>query len=206
MNMTSDTGERVSGKTTDWMAPVHYRPGFVQNPGEAFAALWEGLPWEHRPGTPRREFYANDANVPYTYGRGEGIRTYMPQPLHEVALAIRHDLERVTAARFEVCFINGYSNGSDFLGWHADDSPEMDDARPIAIVSLGAEREIWFRAKALQGPEQVEKLKLGAGSLCMMAPGMQDLYQHRIPKAGFVCGPRISLTFRGYAAPAVSAA
>ena len=41
-------------------------------------------------------------------------------------------------------------------------------------------------------------LRLGHGSLCLMAPGMQDTWQHRIPKASFQCGERISLTFRGY--------
>ncbi len=48
------------------------------------------------------------------------------------------------------------------------------------------------------GQPTITKLKLGHGSLCLMQPGMQDTHQHRIPKAGFQCGERISLTFRGY--------
>lgn len=74
----------------------------------------------------------------------------------------------------------------------------MDDSRPIAIVSLGAEREIWFqRADPERRLITPDKLRLGNGSLCLMAAGMQDTHQHRIPKAGRVVGPRISLTFRG---------
>lgn len=72
----------------------------------------------------------------------------------------------------------------------------MDASRPIAIVSFGVEREIWFRP--INSVNEITKLKLQHGSLCVMAPGMQDTHQHRIPKAGFQCGERISLTFRGY--------
>jgi hypothetical protein len=46
--------------------------------------------------------------------------------------------------------------------------------------------------------EEIESIKLGNGSACIMDPGMQDNWQHRIPKASFQCGERISLTFRGY--------
>lgn len=104
---------------------------------------------------------------------------------------------------FEVCFLNRYLDQSDHLGWHADDSPEMDDARPIAVISLGVEREIWFRPIPVKGepPQEVSKVRLGHGSLFLMHPGMQETHQHRIPKASSLCGERISLTFRGYTEP-----
>jgi alkylated DNA repair dioxygenase AlkB len=95
---------------------------------------------------------------------------------------------------FDVVFLNGYKDQSDQLGWHADDSPEMDDNRSIAIISLGAEREIWFRKN---GETLIHKLLLENGSVCLMLPGMQDTHQHRIPKANHAVGKRISLTFRG---------
>ena len=46
----------------------------------------------------------------------------------------------------------------------------------------------------------IEKLLLGHGSAAIMAPGMQDTHEHRIPKSSRQCGVRISLTFRGYVA------
>ena len=65
-------------------------------------------------------------------------------------------------------------------------------------MTVGAEREIWF---CLMGnTSDVTTLTLESGSACVMAPGIQDSHMHRIPKAGFVCRPRISLTFRGYVA------
>lgn len=179
-------------------APVTYVPGFVEAPAEAFDRLWNGLAWERRGLTPRREFYANDLGLPYTYGKGENARTYVPAAYSADMLAIKAAVESTLSTRLEACFLNGYENARDHLGWHADDSESMDDARPIAIVTLGAEREIWFAPKT--GPKEaasIDRLVLGSGSLCVMAAGMQDEWVHRIPKAGYDCGPRISLTFRG---------
>ncbi len=210
-------------------APVTYVPKFVSDPDKAFAALRDDLDWEHRD-APRREYYCNDIPKPYVYGRGKGKRLYMPRPYHPVIMEIRRALESHAGATFEVCFLNRYLNQSDHLGWHADDSPEMDDARPIASISLGVEREIWFRpkppalvevgedrrteeerrwhervtTKRREEAPLVEKLKLGHGSLCLMAPGMQDIWQHQIPKSSCQCGERISLTFRGYVDLAVA--
>jgi len=178
-------------------APVTYTAGFLADPKRIFDALWSGLAWERRGLTPRREYYCNEVDVPYVYGRGAGVREYRPKPWHPAILEVKERVEEALSTRFEVCFLNGYDDARDYLGWHADDSPEMDDSRPIAIVTVGAEREIQFRSIADRSA--VEKLVLNSGSLCVMAAGMQDTHEHRIPKCGFVCGPRISMTFRGYA-------
>lgn len=177
--------------------PIAYETGFIKDASTAFTTLWNELAWERRAGTPRREFYANDIDTDYTYGVGAGRRTYKPAAWHKTMLSMRADIEALTGSKFEVCFLNGYEDSRDSLGWHSDNSEEMDDAGPIAIVSLGAAREIWFCPK--DDKADVTKITLASGSLCLMAPGMQDTHMHRIPKAGFVCGPRISLTFRGYA-------
>ena len=160
---------------------------------ERFNSLWNELEWVDVAG-PRREYYCHDNNAPYTYGRGIGTRTYQAQPYHPVLRAIRSEVEARAGCKFEVLFLNGYRDGSDHLGWHSDDSVEMDPNRPIAIVSLGARRQIMFREV---GSAESERVWLDHGSLCLMKAGMQSTHQHRIPKAGFVCGPRISLTFRG---------
>jgi len=178
-------------------APITYHPTFIPDPGKAFAALRDELEWEKRD-APRHEYYCNDIPKPYVYGIGRGRRLYEPRPYHPAIMSIRQALEALTNTKFEVCFLNRYLNQSDQLGWHSDNSPEMDDARPIGVISLGVEREIWFRPMFDPTPADIEKLKLGHGSLCLMAAGMQDVWQHRIPKASFQCGERISLTFRGY--------
>lgn len=206
-------------------APVEYVDNFVLDHAAVLTTLITELDWVRMGDTPRFEYYCNDYPDPYTYGRGRGRRLYEPRPWHPAIVEIRNRLEARACTAFEVCFLNGYHDGTHHLGWHADDSPEMDDGRPIAIVSLGATREIWFRPtppellvageqrdelsadrRALErvsvprrtdaGP--TERLDLAGGSLCLMASGMQDSWQHRIPKASRPVGPRVSLTFRGY--------
>jgi len=176
--------------------PITYVSKFIIDPDQILKRLISELNWERREGTPRSEYYCNDLNTPYVYGRGRGERLYNPQPYHPDILLIKEKLETYTNTKFEVCFLNLYHNQSDFLGFHSDNSPEMDDLRPIVTVSLGVEREIWFCP--IGDKKNITKLKLENGSACIMAPGMQDTHLHRIPKASFQCGERISLTFRGY--------
>jgi alkylated DNA repair dioxygenase AlkB len=177
--------------------PITYLPGFIANADGMYVALQEAA-WLRREGSNRCEYYCNDFPLPYTYGRGRGVRTYQVQPYLPAILEIRAALENHALEKFEVCFLNRYLDQRDSLGWHADDSPEMDDARPIGIVSFGVEREIWFRSKSAPSSNSIVKLKLGHGSLCLMDAGMQDAWEHRIPKASFQCGERVSMTFRGY--------
>jgi alkylated DNA repair dioxygenase AlkB len=182
-------------------------PNFVADPNQALEILTNELDWVQRDQVPRQEYYSNDTLIPYTYGAGRGVRTYNPQPWHPLVLEIREELEtflkdssHTLQASMDVCFLNRYENERNSLGWHADDSPEMDPARPIVTVSLGAERDILFRPKPSHEKTKsvTETLRLKHGSAAIMLPGMQQNWQHRIPKASFKCGPRISLTFRGF--------
>ena len=175
--------------------PITYLQHFIEQPTDVANVLWNELQWLRHDKVPRSEYYCNESNVVYKYGIEKYARTYLPQEWHPQILTIKAQLEEFTKIKFEVCFLNGYSDQSDHLGWHADDSPEMDDNRPIAIISLGVEREIWFKEN---NSEEVHKVLLQNGSLCLMHAGMQDTHKHRIPKASFTCGKRISLTFRGY--------
>ena len=140
----------------------------------------------------------NDLNRPYTYGKGDYARTYVPKQWHDVVLAAQTKLNADHGFWAEGCFLNGYENERDHLGWHADDSPEIDHARPIASISLyenpSDARAIWFREN---GAATHEAVSMAHGSLVLMGAGMQQTHQHRIPKHGAKCGPRISLTFRG---------
>lgn len=168
------------------------------------------LDWERRSDAPRSEYYCNDYNDPYTYGRGAGRRTYEPRYMAECIWDVRRPLEKLCGCVFDTVFLNRYLNQSDHLGWHSDDSPEMDDTRPVVSVSLGVEREIWVRPKPSgltslpvklkeeRERDLIRKFKLAHGSAFIMPPGFQDRFQHKIPKASFMCGERISLTFRGY--------
>jgi alkylated DNA repair dioxygenase AlkB len=172
--------------------PIYYEAGFVSN--DLFERLWTGLEWERRPDAPRRECWMNDFGAAYTYGRGAGVRTYEARSWNPLVLEVRDRLATMTGTAFEGCFVNGYEGPRDHLGWHADDSPEIDGNRPIGVVSLGSARNIMFREK---GSSETESVLLEPGSLLLMKAGMQATHEHRIPKHAANCGARISLTFRG---------
>ncbi len=182
-------------KSVSRIFPVTYIKNFIGNPDEVFDALWNELNWEHRPTTPRREYWTNTFSRSYTYGRGVGERTYESRPTHAAIEAVSDALEAELGFRYEGCFLNGYATSKDALGFHADDDPNIDHSRPIAVVTVGDGRDIECRAK--EGGDKL-RVFLEPGSLFLMHAGMQDTHLHRIPKAGFVVKrPRISLTYRG---------
>lgn len=172
--------------------------------------IWKDIPFERREDSPRFEcWYAEDGR-PYTYGRGRGERTYQSvevrriPPFRELLRYVWAVLDwKLEESLFNGVFINGYKDGSDHLGWHSDDGPDIRIDCPIAVVSFGAVREIWTRP--ILDPEDSEMnshaivttYKLEHGSIFVMPANFQQDYQHRIPKASFICGPRISFTFRG---------
>lgn len=188
-------------------SPVTYVPNFILDPDMAFAMLWNDLAWEKRPDAPRKEYWTNTFNLPYTYGRGAGERTYLPNVTHPMIEAVRNKLVTDYGFFLEGCFLNGYEGKRDWLGWHADDDPAIDHTKPIAVVTVGQGRNIQFRelleprtetTKAVYGETQTQML--ASGSLLLMHAGMQSTHEHRIPKADFEAKPRISLTFRGLVA------
>ncbi len=180
--------------------PIVYLPNMIRDPDLVYAELVK-LEWEQRDSA-RKEYFCSDTPMDYTYGRGKGVRTYSSKPFTRLLESMRGAAEEYAGAKFDVLFLNYYETQRNQLGWHADDSDTMDDARPIVIMSFGVEREIWFRQKMEKETDtaagDITRMTLGAGSICVMSPGMQDKWQHRIPKASFECGGRISLTFRGY--------
>jgi alkylated DNA repair dioxygenase AlkB len=202
-------------------APYVYIPNAIPE-GDAtrmFSALWTELDWIKHDDAPRREYWANTFDRSYTYGRGAGVRTYAPQPNHPVIDEVRVILmETGEFATFhEGCFLNGYKDERDSLGWHTDDDPGIDHDRSIVSVTLYDGPVVppnW--TKAAKHPNHgnpaarsIQVMPIGGtkadvvdrplnhGSFLIMKPGMQSTHLHRIPKAGFIARPRISMTFRG---------
>jgi alkylated DNA repair dioxygenase AlkB len=139
-----------------------------------------------------REYHSAPFTVP-VFGLLEALRM-LPQVLPTQAAALG-----LTALDFNVCFLNRYDTQHGHLGWHADDSPEMSHDHPIAVVSLGAEREIWWKPKTEKGETPPERRRLlEHGSVFVMPAGFQRDHLHRIPKCDRAVGTRISLTFRHY--------
>ena len=143
----------------------------------------------------RRECFMSDKDREYQYIENGPI--YKSIPFHPLVKDIMDKINKEYGYNLDVCFLNYYADQSKALGWHADDSHPIDQTQPIAVVSLGQEREIWWKPMDYKGiiPEEWRQL-LTDGSIFIMEPGMQSTHKHRIPKGGKEMEPRISLTYR----------
>lgn len=174
--------------------PYTIRPGrWVANPQSIFDDLLNEVPWVNVTEAREECFQAGVQGLAYTYGGGVGARTYTSVPWTPTVEWIFHDIG--ADKETDVCFLNLYRSETNALGWHADDSTEVDQTHPIIVVSFGVTRDIWFRPKGHKGGH-THKQTLEPGSILTMLPGMQHAWDHRIPKNPAKCGPRISLTFR----------
>jgi alkylated DNA repair dioxygenase AlkB len=175
-----------------------YKDDFAEDPHALYVTLEKDLEWISTD-APRKEYFMSINPTSYTYGVGRGERTYESKPFNEYTMQIMNDLNEVYGCDYNVCFFNYYLTKKDWLGWHSDDSPSMDSDHPIAVISLGVERDINWRPIGHKGQipaEWVQRLK--SGSLFIMPAGFQELFQHKIPKHCSDCSGRISLTFRRY--------
>lgn len=116
--------------------------------------------------------------------------------------ALRARVENVALARFSHVGLNLYRDERDSVAPHNDHLDELQPGQPIALVSLGATREMVIRQK--QPPRRAWRLPLQAGSLLLMSYATQLHYDHGIPKQRSAVGPRISLAFRARATAAAS--
>ncbi len=184
------------------MTPIYIsppkRPEIAATTDFLLARLLE-LPWWDVTAA-RREYFMSDKPRAYDYKTWDGSRTYHSADFTPEVLGVVQGLNVMTeGGRYNVCFLNRYDNQQQHLGWHADDSPGMDLDHPIAVVSVGVEREIWWKPKTHKGEIPPEwRRKLEHGSFFIMPAGFQREYLHRIPKCDHACGTRISLTFRHF--------
>lgn len=154
--------------------------------------------WWQRTET-RLEYFMAETKRSYIYGQGKGAREYFSEPYNKTVLDLQEKLNSEFGTNYNVCFLNRYDDQQMHLGWHADDSPNIDMNHPIAVISVGAEREIWTRPSGRGGIVPLEdRYLLQNNSLFIMPAGYQATHQHRIPKCDRKCGTRISLTFRRY--------
>ena len=172
----------------------HYVQGIISpNVGdELFRCLDTQLDWDRRQQN-RREYWTNDFNLPYTYGKNEGIRTYEAKPSNYEIDMIRSVVKNHLHYHFQGCFVNYYEGQHDYLGWHADNSDLINHNHEIVVVTLGHPRRIQVRDN---GKVFTQTILLEHGSMFVMPAGSQQTHQHRIPKTDRPVGPRISLTFR----------
>lgn len=127
---------------------------------------------------------------PYSYS---GLTLY-PHPTPTFHKTIWHDVEEVAGCKFNSLLMNLYMDGSDYIGYHADDEPELGEKPVIATMAFGVERPLLFKHKFKDiKPVSVD---IPQGGILVMKGDTQKYWKHSVPKSKKITGPRISLTFR----------
>jgi alkylated DNA repair dioxygenase AlkB len=163
----------------------------------AFRWLSVNLPWEshdivvygRKQREPRLSTWHADDGLSYTYS---GLRR-TALPFAPVLDDLRQRCVAVTGSPFNSVLVNLYRDGSDGVGWHADDEPSNGREPVIASLSLGATRRFDLRHRRDSTRVSVD---LAAGSLLVMSGLSQHCWVHQIAKTRRPVGPRINLTFR----------
>ena len=174
--------------------------GPILNPkahADYLVALSEDLPWEQdeliifgrKIITQRKTAWFGDKAFVYTYSHSTKTAQLWTPKLKQ----LKQLVEEKSGAKFNACLLNLYHDGSEGMGWHSDDEDSIVPDSAIASLSLGATRPFDFRHK---NSKEKRRVVLEGGSLLVMQGECQRFWQHSLPKAMKVRGPRINLTFR----------
>jgi alkylated DNA repair dioxygenase AlkB len=168
---------------------IRYRPGLVD---AVRAARWfERLEREVEWRALQREMYERVVDVPRLIASYPLTSADLPVAIGEILDAVR----AVTDAPFDSVGLNLYRDGRDSVAPHNDTLHALMPGQPIALVSLGATRDMLITPKPHVRGRRI-RLPLAAGSLLMMSHAAQSTHDHGIPKTRAPVGPRISLAFR----------
>jgi len=181
----------------DDLEVILYHPEFysLEKSNNLFDKINKQTSWKRD----KIKMYGNYFPVPRdTAWYGEKSYTYSniynaPSPWTETLKIIKEDVEVKCSSKFNSLLLNRYQTGNDKVDWHSDDEPELDKNSLIASLSLGSDRDFLIREKGTSGNNIKQTLQ--NGSLLIMNPPTQELWEHSIPKRKNA-GTRINLTFR----------
>ena len=133
--------------------------------------------------------------VGYSYDQVQ----HSPQPLpnsdnyiHTIISYVNTVLPNFT---FNSVLITMYDNGSDSLGFHSDNEPEIEPDSDIVTISLGESRTAMFKGHKMCKNHPEQSLILEHGDVFIMSRASQDCFQHSIiPDSSK--NPRVSITLR----------
>ncbi|WP_281832734.1 alpha-ketoglutarate-dependent dioxygenase AlkB family protein [Vibrio nigripulchritudo] len=178
-------------------AKIYWDPNFLTelNANKLQIKLTDSLPWKQERITlfgkkvlqPRLQTWHGDAS--YTYS---GL-TMNPHPWTPELRALEKSCRQISGVEFNSVLANLYRDGSDSMGWHQDNEPELGTNPVIASVSLGDTRRFALKHKHL---DEKQEFNLTHGSLLIMAGETQHYWLHSVPKTKKAKKQRINLTFR----------
>ncbi len=119
--------------------------------------------------------------------------SYADKPMHPLLIPLCDRLEQQLGFRPNSCLINYYETGRSRMGFHSDETDNLEAGTDIVIISLGTQRKLAFRSR--DDYEQRRSYLLLPGSLLYMSQLTQKFWSHAIKRESVIDG-RISLTFR----------
>ena len=172
-----------------------YFPDFLQEPEPIFETLLTELELSYQYirmygkelREPRQTAYYADPGICYQYSG----KTRYPKPWPPTLQRLREDVCNYLQTKFNSCLVNHYVNGQEYMGWHRDDEKELGPTPIVASLSLGEKRSFQFR-----NLQRTYEIELISGSLFVMLPDFQSLFQHQLPKRLRSKSPRLNLSFR----------
>lgn len=173
---------------TSW---VDHVPRWLSGADLVFAELVSKLPWRQREVTMYDRRVA-EPRLTAWWGPTSGE----PEPLPVLEEA-RVALTRHYSRPFDSIGFNLYRDGRDSVAWHADRERYFHEDPVVAIISTGAPRALHIRPKPSQGKAGPSRTwHIGQGDLLVMGGACQHDFEHCVPKAAHVEGPRLSIMFR----------
>lgn len=167
-------------------------PAFLRHDAatELFDSLLAGIEWDERMKARKTACFGQ------TYD-DSGV-DYQVVPMHPLLVPLCSAIERQLGFRPTNCLLNHYETGRSSMGFHSDATHNLAHGTGVAIVSLGAERNLTFRSKA--DPDKLVHFPLPHGSLFYMTQLTQEYWTHAVKKTE-TDDARISLTFRHILSP-----
>jgi len=181
---------------------ICYQPKYLKGLAEeAFKKLQAEVEWKQHDvrvmgrtvAQPRLvAYFATDTSRTYTYS---GLKL-QPLPFTPLLLELKEAAEKEAGEVFDSVLLNMYRDGSDHVGWHADNEKLYGPAPTIASLSFGTARDLMLRKN--DDHERKLAFTLGSGDLLVMKGATQQAWQHCVPKRAPASkyGLRISATFR----------
>ena len=138
---------------------------------------------------PRLSAFYADEGISYIYSQ----RTFVGLPWTPELRTLKTAIELEIGAHFNSVLVNYYRDGSDSMGLHADNEPELGRNPVIASMNFGATRKMVFRKN---GTTEKMELDVNHGDLLIMSGALQHNWKHEIPKQRKIEASRMNLTFR----------
>lgn len=136
--------------------------------------------------------YSDERRPPIPWDRDDSCRTLLSLKRRiEIFLELPEDY-------FNVALCNKYTDGTRYMGYHADDETSLGEYPIIASFSCGAERRFLVKPKLATASSESPRIEwhLAHGSLLVMSGQTQKYYKHSLPKQTRIKEARLNFTFR----------